>query len=446
MSTDTPLGEGAAPLSTGEVSWIGAIPALSLLVGSPLFGFIVQKLGRKLTYLLALLPNVMSFGVLLFANNVYIIYIARVMAGFAAAGTFIVTPIYVNEITTPALRGVLCSVSGLFINMGVIMAFILGGYTSYVVMNASCLCFASFPLFFFFWMPESPVYLLSKNKKKAAIVALKKLQGGRDDEIEKEVDDMHRVIQENAKLDSKKMSLRSLIRDRPSRLALCIVIGVMTTQQMSGISAVVGYAVSIFEASGSALPPVLAAVWTSILQLCGSAFGAFLVTRAGRKTLLMTSTVMMAISLAMLSVFVMARTNYSLEILDNLGWVPPCGLMIYIIAYSIGFGTVPFILLPELFRPEARGLAGAIVNSWISILNFFIVKFFPILTEYISLSGSFAVFSVMTALGASFIYFVLFETKGKTLEEILWILKKKTDYSHLAKRAESNLDAKREMI
>lgn len=439
-NSTSPLGEDAVPLTTEEISWIGALPAVSFLLGTPIFGYILLKTGRRFASFLATLPNILCFTILLFSYNVYMIYAARFICGFSSAGTLIVTPIYVNESTRDDIRGFLCGLSGLFINIGVIIVFILGGYTSYVVSNTICLGFSLLFLLFYVWLPESPVYLLSKNKTKEAAESLQKLRGGSKDDILEEISRMSKAIGENQH--KKNASLKTLVTNKESRYALFIVMGIMTIQQLCGIAYIVGYTHTIFAKSGSSLSPSVAAILTSVMQLFGSAAGAYLVDRAGRKSLLMISTVIMAISLSSLSAFVLVKDSFEdfSELMKSLGWIPSAVLMMYIGAYAIGYGTVPFVLIPELFRPESRGMAGALGGSFVSLLAFKVIKFFPLITEQISLAGSFGIFALCSAMGSIFIYFVLFETKGKKLEEILSILKNRSECSIFSRKKEKYIE------
>ena len=90
----------------------------------------------------------------------------------------------------------------------------------------------------------------------------------------------------------------------------------------------------------------------------------------------------------------------------------------YIASYAAGFGTVPFVLIPELFHHETRAAVSTFSNMWYSVGEFIVLKLFPTLTNIIDLSGSLALFSLFGTAGAVFLSFYMFETKGLDYEDI----------------------------
>jgi SP family facilitated glucose transporter-like MFS transporter 8 len=86
--------------------------------------------------------------------------------------------------------------------------------------------------------------------------------------------------------------------------------------------------------------------------------------------------------------------------------------------FSFGFGPIPWMMMPEIFAPEVKGIAGssACLFNWLTA--FIVTKFYSDMTEAVQSYGTFWIFSLFCAIGIVFVYFLVPETKGKTLDEI----------------------------
>lgn len=144
-----------------------------------------------------------------------------------------------------------------------------------------------------------------------------------------------------------------------------------------------------------------------------SSFDSF---RFGRKPLLIISGAMMTVCLAILGYYFRLKDEGS--DVSAFGWVPLTSLAFFNIVFSIGYGSVPFTVISEIFPPETKGVASSIsiVTHW--SLVFAVTKLFPIMETEMGQAATFWTFSCFTAASVAFAYFVLPETKGKTLQEI----------------------------
>ena len=106
------------------------------------------------------------------------------------------------------------------------------------------------------------------------------------------------------------------------------------------------------------------------------------------------------------------------EATRHLGWLPLVSLIVFFITYSGGMSNVPFIIMGEMFPTQFRSLLGAITSSFHLFCTFVAVYFFPNMLKAMGKDGTFYFFTGCTLLSAVFVYFLLPETKGKTLEEI----------------------------
>lgn len=415
----SPLGENVPPLSDEEISWIGSLPSATLITCSPLFGYMMDRFGRRYTLLLTTAPNIVTYILLLTANNVNMVYISRLIGGFCSSGAFIVGPIYISEIASPNWKGALGGLTGFFAKLGIIISFVLGSYTSYLTMNVVSLSIFVLFLIVFPWIPESPVYLIKSGKLEQAVRALEKLYGSKNEpRIREEI----KLIQNELRYTGERTKfeiLKDFLLKREMRMGLLIVGSAYGFQMLSGYPAIVRYTVDIFERAGTTYSPHVAALFLAVSQLLLSFVGAFMLDRVGRKRFLVCGLALMGSSLAVVSLYLHLKSDYPEHpVIHSLRFLPSIALVCFIGFYASAFGTVPFVIIPEIFSPEARAMASSLLNLWFALVEFIVVKLFPTFTNLIQLSGSLAIFAGFGLFGSVCLQFIMFETKGKNFEEI----------------------------
>lgn len=147
-----------------EGSWIGSLLNLGAFCGALPAGLLADKIGRKFTLCILAIPLTGSWLMIAFAGTVTELFAGRFMGGIAIGAVSVVTPMYIAEFADSSIRGALGTLFQLQITIG-----ILFGYLAGMVGDHRALSFIScaLPLLFlitFSWMPESPIYLLSKNR------------------------------------------------------------------------------------------------------------------------------------------------------------------------------------------------------------------------------------------------------------------------------------------
>lgn len=142
------------------------------------------------------------------------------------------------------------------------------------------------------------------------------------------------------------------------------------------------------------------------------------VDRFGRRALLIASGSLMTLSLSGLGTFLYLKSIMEDEELDHLGWIPLCCLISFVVAFSIGYGAIPFLIMGELFPLQHRHLMSTLSNSFNLICSFLVVRTFPELTVALGIYGTFGVYATCSVLGVIFVISCLPETKGRTLQEI----------------------------
>ncbi|KZC10962.1 Facilitated trehalose transporter Tret1-2 like protein, partial [Dufourea novaeangliae] len=393
-------------------SWISSLLALGAIAGALPSGGMADKLGRKKSLLLLAVPFLLSWGMILIASQVWLLYIARFIAGIGVGAGCVLGPTYINEISEVSTRGTLGALFQLFLTVGIFVAFVLGSVLSYTVFALICALIIVLFLGTFYWMPESPVWLMGERRKQDATVALSVLRGD-DYDAGEELNDMQMAADQSS---GRKTTFLDMLKSPVHRKAMLASFGMMFFQQASGVNAVIFYTVMIFKASGSSMAPEVASILVALVQLVMSGVAALIVDRAGRKPLLMISTGVMSVSLIALGYYFKQKDGGS--DVSSLGWLPLTSLIVFMVAFSIGLGPVPWMLMGELFSADTKAIASsvAVMLNWFMV--FLVTKTFPAMNDELGTDATFWIFAAIMAGATGFTQFLVPETKGKTYQEI----------------------------
>lgn len=163
-------------------------------------------------------------------------------------------------------------------------------------------------------------------------------------------------------------------------------------------------------------------------MLISSFITLFFVDNTGRKCLLLTSAAGMFFSLASLGIYFYLDEH---KLIQNLNWIPLPSLIIFITFYCIGFGTLPYTILGEMFAPDIKSIAVSMAISIAWIGDFIVAKAFIPLDNLIHIYGIFWLFAAFSLISFLFTYFCVFETKGLTLQQIQEKLNERRGYTRI---------------
>lgn len=167
LSEDTPV--GTEPMTDETASWLISALCLGGLITTPILGPLAEKFGRKFVGCLIALPLVLSWLLKIFAQDSYYLIAARFFAGSGGAGCLFLISLYISETTCDAIRGTAGSFLVLFLNIGILVSYIIGPILSFTFFGIVCLCLPVFYLGCFVFLPETPVYLIRNNKINDAV-------------------------------------------------------------------------------------------------------------------------------------------------------------------------------------------------------------------------------------------------------------------------------------
>jgi SP family arabinose:H+ symporter-like MFS transporter len=399
--------------------------ALGWTVSSLLVGCIVGVIssgkpgdlfGRKYTLIVAaLLFLISALGSALSTNLTYFI-IFRFFGGVAVGTASMLSPMYISEIAPADRRGALVSLNQLAIVIGILLAFFSNYLLAGMGTNSWRWMFAvmGLPAFLFFvtliFVPESPRWLVQKNKKDEAYAILEKING-----VDIAKAELLSIVNSDAQ--GVKGNYREVFA-KGMRPVLWIGVLLAVFSQLTGINSIMYYAPIIFKNLGNGTGSAL--IQTAVIGSVNFLFtivAILWIDKWGRKPLLIAGAAGMIISLTVITV------AYYLNELG--GYLIFFFILTYIASFAASLGPVSWVVISEIFpnKMRSKAMSIAIVALWGS--NFIVTLTFPAILNRMGGGAAFLIFDIMCVLMLIFIINKLPETKGKSLEELEKIMVKR---------------------
>lgn len=420
---------------------------IGCIVGSGISGLFAGKFGRKRSLVFAgicffisawgsmnpesyLLPYGKPSWNLLVVFNLY-----RILGGIGVGMASAICPMYIGEIAPSNIRGMLVSFNQFAIIFGQLVVYfvnflILGDHTNPVITSigqgfsqvvsgdpwtistgwrymfgSECVPAGLFTILICF-VPETPRYLVLTGQDGKALRILTRINGS---EVAQQI------------LNDIKNTMTEKTEKLFSFGFMCVFVGIMLSvfQQTVGINAVLYYAPRIFTDMGMA-NPMMQTVIMGVVNITFTLVAVFTVEKLGRKPLLISGSIGMAIG-----AFGVALTFGN----DSLSTVTMLSIMVYSASFMFSWGPICWVYMAELFPNTIRSSATAIAVAFQWIFNFIVSStFVPLFNMHLTKGDDFGhwftygLYGVICVVAALFVWRLVPETKGKTLEDMtkLW--------------------------
>jgi SP family galactose:H+ symporter-like MFS transporter len=389
---------------------VGVLP-LGAMVGGILAGRLADRLGRRSTLMLAGVLFAIGAVLATAAPSFAVLVIARAISGIGVGAASSTGPLYLSEISPPELRGRLVTLNQLLVVLGIVCAYTVGlifaGSSSWRPMFAVALVPIAALLVGMLRAPESPAWLDARGRTEEARQVLLQVAHD-DDEVGRILDGVRRAREQQRR----GIDVRELIR---SAAAPALIIGVTLAviQQFSGINAIISYASSIMQRTGlGASNSILYSIIIGAINLVATLVSIRLVDRVGRRPLLLFSLAGAGVSLALLGL------TFVVSLGSSGSWLALICLLGYIAAFACGLGPIFWLLITEIFPPEARAPGVSVATATVWFVNFLVGFAFLPLADWIGEGGTFWIFAAVCAAGFLFVDRYVPETKGRTFSEV----------------------------
>ena len=397
---------------------------IGCIIGGMISGIFATNFGRRKSLIIASIlffisavgsgmPEMIFFNsstdisTLLVSFNIY-----RVIGGVGVGLASAICPMYIAEMAPADIRGKLVSWNQFAIIFGMLVVYFVNYFIAngkadewinstgwrYMFWSESVVA-ATFGILLFF-VPETPRYLALSHQDDKALSILSKINGS---------------IKANQILTEIKETVHEKVEKVLTYGWKVLLIGILLSvfQQVVGINVVLYYAPTIFKGLGFGND---AAMWQTVIMgfvnIIFTLVAIFTVDKFGRKPLLIIGSVGMAIG--MFAIGLLAH-------LQIIGISTLIFIVIYSASFMMSWGPICWVLISEIFPNTIRGKAVAIAVAAQWIANFVVSSTFPTL-EAFSITFTYVLYGVMSVLSALFVWKMVPETKGKTLEDMskLW--------------------------
>ena len=414
--------------------WHGLTVSSALIgcvIGSALSGSFASSLGRRdslrvaaLLFFLSALGSAYpefpffekgdtSFALILMFN------FYRIIGGIGVGLASAICPMYIAEIAPSDIRGKLVSCNQFAIIFGMLVVYfvnysIKASITEEVLITdgwrymflSGAVPAALFGILLFF-IPRTPRFLVMTGRHEAALAVLQRVNGE---------ERAHAILEE----------IQSVSKEKKEKLLTygltVVIVGILLSvfQQAIGINAVLYYAPRIFEKIGGGGDSMMQTVVMGCVNIVFTLVAIFTVEKVGRKPLLIVGSVGMAIG------------AFCVALCDELhveGILPVLSIIVYAAFFMMSWGPICWVLISEIFPNTIRSQAVAIAVAFQWIFNYLVSSTFPALYEF-SPGFAYGLYGVICVIAALFVWRMVPETKGLTLEQMsnLWSRKKSSTF------------------
>ncbi|KAH8676473.1 general substrate transporter [Tricladium varicosporioides] len=401
--------------------WQGAFsggPVASAVIGSIAAGWMADKIGRKLTYAVCFLFSIVGIALEVVATSSPVFFAGKFINGFAIGGFISVSFTYVGEIAPTALRGILSSAAAIAFTFGpFLVALIQKGegakttrwaYRSIFVAQYGVLAIGVAGWFF---MPESPWWLLSKGKEAKAANALQNL-GYNSEDVEKRMATIILTL-EQVRRETEGASFLECFKKSNLRRTM-ISISPLSIQALSGVFFVSGYSTYYYQSVYSADMSFILQIIQQVLSLVGNVCSWFIIDRIGRRNSQFYGLLILTTILVVTGALATVGTPSALK--------GSCALiLLYCYIYNVTIGATAFTILTESstsrLRVKTIAIGNALQNSIFTMWSFVFPYIFN--PDKAALGGkSCFIFAGLAILCLVYLWFCQPETAGRTYEEL----------------------------
>lgn len=411
-------------LSAVEQGFSVSSALVGCVIGAFINGAISQKYGRKKALIFGSFCYFVSALFSAIPYNFTIFLLARMLGGIGVGMASALVPMYIAEISPAKIRGALGTLNQMAIAFGMVCAYIANWQIDKMhtletnittgwrwMFGSECFPALAFAIIMFI-VPETPRWLLMKNRKEEALTVLERVNGSREEALQQS-----ESIMQSLQADTKKTYEKVSLFSKGIFRIFAIDIGLVVINQFCGINVIMYYATEFLKdlniggSGGAYFQTILIGVCSFIATF----ISLFTIDKFGRKPLMVIGTIGTGINM-----FLVGVSIYT----GNVTYMTLVYIFLYIMFFGFTLGPVMWVLLSEIFPNNVRDKAMSVCTGVLWVCNIVVAQTFPMINANETLitmfNGAFPfmLYGAIALLAVPFTIIFVPETKGKTLEAL----------------------------
>ncbi|CAG5020396.1 unnamed protein product [Parnassius apollo] len=403
-------------------SWLASVVGVAGIPGFFISSILMDWGGRKTAHAIIMIPGILGWLFIYLAASLTSLIAGRLFTGFTGGASVCLGAVVIGEYSSPKNRGTYLNLKTASVCLGGMMIHILGNYFHWRTVAFLSLFPYIISLIIIYTWPESPAWLVSRKEFEKSEKAFYWLRG-HSEEARKELYELIRA-QNNKSVDIKNNSfnekvvefLKKFTRKDFVKPVIIIVFSALLIE-FSCRHIFPAYASQIIgEVTGDKSQSFYYTLALDIIITTSAIFSSVLVKIYKRHTLLFVTGFS-----ALFFLFSVCTYLYLVSkaiISNNYTWIPISLFVLYFILTNLGCTPIPLALLGEVLPLAHRGSGSALSGLAMSLILLIALKITPYLLESVKVYGTFTVFGLAMGLTLVVFYFILPETKDRTLQEI----------------------------
>lgn len=409
-------------MSSGVLGFVsGGIP-LGAFFGCLIAGWLADKIGRKIVmFVSAILFTLSGLGCAM-AGSVAVMIVSRLVGGLGIGMVSTLIPVYIAEIAPKDIRGKMVGGYQLAIATGIFIVYLVNAIianthsmewnqdTGWRMMFLAGMIPGIVFFILLFFIPESPRFLINKDRTEQASSILQKMSVSPKEEIDHQVQD----IKTSVIAESHNKSFTKDLFKKGTRMALFVAIMCSVFQQLTGVNAVGYYAPTIFKNAGAGADAAMVeTVFIGVVKVLFVAFFMGLIDKLGRKRMLKWGSYAMALCLILIAIlFAQDPISKAFDVFIIVL------IVLHTASFEMSWGGGTWVLISEMFPNRICGRASSIASAALWLATYVVTQLFPIMLDKLGDVWTFVIFGGFCIIMGLFIQIFFKETAGKSLEQI----------------------------
>ncbi|KAK9142098.1 hypothetical protein Syun_011498 [Stephania yunnanensis] len=412
------------------------------LVSTFAASYVTRQRGRKASIICGSISFLLGAIVNAAAQNIAMLIIGRILLGVGIGFGNQAVPLYLSETAPPKIRGAVNQLFQLTTCLGIMVANLVNYFTEKLHPWGwrLSLGLAAVPAILMFiggvFLPETPNSLVEQGRMEEGRRNLERIRGTKN--VDAEFADL---IDASNAARAVKHPFRNLLERRNRPQFVIGALGIPAFQQLTGMNSILFYAPVIFQSLGFGNGASLySSLITSSILVLATLVSMYLVDRLGRRFFFLEASAQMILSMVVVVIILALKFGHGVVLAKGYAVTLVIAICTFVAAYGWSWGPLGWLVPSELFPLEMRSAGQSVVVSVNLFFTAAVAQFFLVSLCHLKY-GIFILFGGLILTMATFIFFLLPETKQVPIEEIYLLFQKHPIWGKVVGTADEKPDA-----